>query len=453
MKTVKQLTEERVEIEDKIEALVNAAAKAELTKEQKTEWESLKSDIEAIDKDLKLAKELEDAAKKIASKKLNERAVRGAEQDDMSEVKELNKIASKYSFARAVRSVFQSKNIDGIDGVEREMYEEAKEEAKVAGIALEGNIALPSRLVQIRKHKSLLDVATEGTDAVYTEFGGLIPILRPDPVLSQMGATFMTGLQGNVQFTRHNGDVALAFETENSDVNETTPTLDNIALAPKRFGGYLDVSNQFLIQAPWVVEPWLRAQLEARYALTIDTQGLVGTGSGNAPTGVINYSGVNVVSLGDGSANDMTYAALIEFIKLTKVAYARNGRSGWLTNANGEAALARTPIQSSGVEGNFIYKMDGRLIGRPFTTSELIPSDYSEGSHSDLVGIIYSSRWESLLIGTWGGLDLLFDPYTQALGGKKRFVLNAFMDVEVEQPLEFSICKDWDATDLPAITA
>lgn len=453
MKTVKSLTENGVELQDKVEALVKVAESRELTKEEKEQWESLKSQIEENEKDLKLAKEVEEQSKKIASRKFNERPMRGPEQDNASEVKEMNTISRKYSFARAVQSVFTSKNIEAVDGVEREMFDEAKAEAKLAGIALEGNIAIPSRFIQFRDHKkSLLDVATEGTDAVYTEFGGLIPILRPDPILGQLGATFLRGLQGNVQFTRHNGDVSYAFETETADVNETTPTVDNISLSPKRFGGYVDVSNQFLIQAPWTVEAWLRGQLEARYGLTVDTQGLVGDASSNSCTGVINYSGVNVISLGSGSANDMTWGALLEFIRSTKVAFARNGRSGWVTNANGEFALARTPMQSSGVEGNFIYKMDGRLVGRPFATSELIPSNYEEGGQTDLVGMIYSSRWESLMIGIWGGLDMLFDPYTQALGGKKRIVVNAFMDVEVEQPLEFSICKDWDATDLPAIT-
>lgn len=453
MKTSKQLKEERVELEDKLDALGEAAKKSALTAEQKTEFDSTVEKIEELDKDIARTEKIEAREKSKASQKLNEQAAAvGAVQDNASEVKEMNKISKKYSFARAVQSVFKSKNIDGYDGVEREMFEEAQHEAKIAGIALEGNIALPSKFVQFPKKKSLLDVATEGTDAVYTEFGGLIPILRPNPVLSQLGVSPMTGLQGNVQFTRQNGDVSYAFETETSDLNETTPTLDNISLSPKRFGGYLDVSNQFLIQAPWVVEPWLRAQLETRYALTVDTQGLVADGSSNQCTGIINYSGVNVISTGTGSANDMTWGALLEFIRATKVANARIGSTGWLTNADGEFALARTPMQSGGSEGNFIYKMDGRLVGRQFQTSQLIPSTFSEGGQTDLVGMIYSSRWESLLIGIWGGLDMLFDPYTQALGGKKRFVVNAFMDVDVEQPLEFAICKDWDATDLPAIT-
>lgn len=452
MKTVKQLTEERVEIEDKIETLVKAAEKAELTKEQKDQWAQLKSDIEAIDKDLKLAQEIEDEGKKIASRKLaTSRSIPGAPQDDEAEIKEMNKISRSYSFAKTAQKIFNTKKLDALEGVEAEMFQEAHEEAKQAGISLSGNIAIPAKFVQIGRRK-LLDVATEGTDAVYTQYGGLIPILRPDPITAQLGIKVMSGLQGNVQWTRQNGDVSYAFETESSDVNETTPTLDNISVSPKRFGGYVDVTNQFLIQAPWVVESWLREQLEVRAALTYDTQVIAGDGSSNSCTGILNYSGVNVISLGSGSANDMTWRALLEFIRTTKVAYARNGKSGWLTNANGETALAATPMQASGVEGNFLYKMDGRLVARPFLTSELVPSNFSEGAQTDLCGMIYSSRWQSAILATWGGVDILFDPYTQALGGKKRFVVNCFMDVEIEQALEFAICKDWDATDLPAIT-
>lgn len=445
--------EERGEKENKYEALVSLAEGRDLTKEEAAQEEILSSEIDALDKEIAQLERMDKASAAAAKKKLqNESRATGDPQDNASEVKEMNKISRKYSFAKAIQTIHKSKNPEAIDGVEREMYEEAEKEAKEAGISLSGNIAIPSRFVQVKSKRSLLDVATEGTDAVYTEYGGLIPILRPDPITAQLGITVRSGLQGNVQWTRQNGDVSYAFETESSDVNETTPTLDNISVSPKRFGGYVDVTNQFMIQSAFAVESWLRDQLEARYALTVDTQVIAGDGSSNSTTGILNYSGVNVLSLGS-AGGDMTYAGLLEMIRLTKIAYARNGNAGWLTNASGEASLARTPIQSSGVEGNFIYKPDiGTLIGRRLLTSELVPSDLSEGAQSDLCAIIYASRWQSAILATWGGLDILFDPYTQALGGKKRFVVNAFMDVEIEQPLEFSICKDWDATDLPAIT-
>lgn len=449
MKTLKQLQEERVELENEFESLVSAAEKTPLTEDQKKRLDAIEAELSGMEKEIERLTAIENRNKQIAKRKMEteQRAV-GAPQDDVSEVKEMNKMRNKFAFARAFDLVQKRKNIDG---VEAELHQEAIQEAAESGIELQGNISIPSKFVQIKK--SVLTVATEGTDVVFTDYGGLIPILQPDPVVGRLGIQVLGGLRGNVQWPRHNGAIAFAWEGETDNTAEMTPTFDNIAVSPKRVAGYVDVSMQMLKQSVFVLEPWLRRILQERFALTVDDAVIDGAGTGDEPTGIFNYSGVNVISLGSGSANDMTYAALLEFIRATKAANARQGNSGWLTNANGEFALARTPMQASGVEGNFIYKMDGNLVGRRFLTSEVVRSDYSEGSQTDLVGMIYSSNWNSAILAQWGGMDILFDPYTQAVGGKVRFVCNAFLDVEIEQPLEFAYTKDWDATDLPGVTA
>lgn len=452
MDKLKQLREERAEKETKLDALVKEAETKALTAEQKKSFEDLEAEIAQIDKDIEFQEKLEKRKKEAAKAKIGAAALPGAPQDDASEIKEMNKISRKYSFAKAFKNVLDRKEHDG---VEKELYEESKREISEAGesLGLTGNISIPSKFMQIGKRK-LLDVATEGTDSVFSEYAGLIPILNPIPKVTTLGIKVMNGLRGNPKMVRETGDVAFAWETENSDVNETTPTLDSIDLSPKRVGGYVDVSVQFLKQNIFIVEPWLRSKLENRYALTVDDAVIDGAGTGNEPTGIFNYSGVNVLSLGSGaSTNNMTYPALLSMIRSVKTAKSREGSAGWLTNANGAFALYNTPRQASGVEGNFILNPDSpTLIGRRFVTSENVSSAFSEGSETDLVGIIYSDNWQSAILGTWGGLDILFDPYTQALGGKIRFVCNAFMDVEIEHAAEFSICKDWDATDAPALT-
>jgi HK97 family phage major capsid protein len=453
MDNLKKLREDRVEKEEALSALVKEAETKTLSAEQKTKFNELEAEIKQIDEDIVFEEKIEARRKEAAKKKINteNRAV-GAPQDDVSEVKEMNKLGKRYSFAKAFQNVLSRKNHDG---VEQELFEEAKKEIAESGedLGLMGNISIPSKFMKIGKRK-LLDVDTEGTDSVFSEYAGLIPILNPIPKVTTLGITVMPGLRGNPKMVRETGDVAFAWETENADVNETTPTLDSIDLSPKRVGGYVDVSVQFLKQNIFIVEPWLRGKLENRYALTVDDAVIDGAGSGNEPTGIFNYNGVNVLSLGSGaSTNNMTYPALLSMIRSVKTAKSREGSSGWLTNANGAFALYNTPRQASGVEGNFILNPDSpNLIGRRFVTSENVSSAFSEGSESDLVGIIYSDNWQSAILGTWGGLDILFDPYTQALGGKIRFVCNAFMDVEIEHAAEFSICKDWDATDAPALT-
>lgn len=457
MKTLKQLNEDRVETDDKILALVEIAKKAALTKEQKSEFDALEAVSEELKIEIKRMESMEKKSMEIAESRMKStaRTLPGAPQDNASEDKELEVVASKFRLSRAFNLATEGKNMDG---VEEEVRKIAIAEAKEAGIKLSGTISIPHSFIQIGKRKpktALLTVGTEGADVVFTEYGGkIIPFLNPEPVADRLGVTFLQGLQGNVQWPRESGDLSFGFETETSDVDETTPTFDNVSISPKRFGGYVDVTLQMLQQSVFVIEPWLRNKLALRYAITVDQQIFNGSGSGNQTTGLFNIGGVNTLSTGSGAANDMTYRALLSMKRDTKVANARMGRNGWVTNAYGEYALFNTPLQASGIEGNFILKPDynGKMLGDPFLTSEIIPSNFSEGAQSDLVGIAYSSNWAGLIAGFWGGMDLLVDPYTQRLGGKVRFVVNAFMDVDIEQPLEFSICKDWDASDLPALT-
>lgn len=449
MDKLKAKKEERVEKEDILLALTKAAESAELSKEQKAQFDATEKEIEEIDADIARLEKMEKLSKVKAK---GEMAAIGATQDNASEDKELLKIGKEFKVSRAFKLLNEKKPVDGR---EAEVFQIAQAEAKESGIQLTGNIHIPEKFIKLG-NRSALTVGTEGTDVVFTEYGGkVIPYLNPEPVADKLGVTFLQGLNGNVQWPRETGDLSFSFETETSDVDETTPTFDNLSISPKRFGGYVDITMQMLKQSVFMIDPWIRNKLNLRYAITVDRQIFNGAGTGNETTGLFLSSGVNTLSLGSGTTNDMTYRALLSMKRDTKSSMARVGRTGWVTNANGEFALYNTPLQASGIEGNFILNANtpaNTLIGNPFYTSEIIKSDFSEGSQSDLCGIAYSSNWGGLIAGFWGGLDILFDPYTQRLGGKVRFVVNGFMDVDIEQPLEFSICKDWDATDLPALT-
>lgn len=449
MDKLKKLKEDRAEKAQEYQALVDIADKSELTKEQKAQEETLFAEIAQMDKDIAQAERM-DKSKKAEVKREME-ALPGAVQDNASEVREFNKAVSNYKIAKVFHDVQKSKQLEIKEGVEKEMHDEAVKEAKDAGISLAGNICIPSKMVQVQGRKAFT-VATEGADNVFTSYGGFIPFLKPEPIAGSLGISVRSGLRGNVQWVRQSGDIAFAWEGESDNTAEMTPTVDNISVSPHRVAGYIDVTLQQLAQSVFALEPWLRQILEERYALTVDDAVFAGTGSGDMPTGILNYSGVNVLSLGS-SGGDMTYAAVLSMIRDTKTNSARQKNQGFATNAYGEHALRVTPRQTNGVEGNFIMAHnDTALLGRKFATSEILVSTYSEGSQSDLVPMIYSSNWSGAILATWGGLDILFDPYTQRVGGKVRFVANAFMDVEIEQPKEFTYTKDWDATDLPATT-
>lgn len=445
MKKLKKALEDRADKLNRFEALTEAAKGRELSEEETNELVKLNDELETLEKEIKSLQGIEARSQKIAAEKAA--AAVGAPQDNASEEKEL----SRYSYVKAFADIRNNgKGLGTLQGFEKEIAEEAIKEAREAGVEPVGNILLPSRMVKYGSDKRLLDVATEGTDLVRTEYRPMIPSLRIEPVVDRLGITKFTGLKGNIKIPRSTNEATFVWETENSAADEFTLTFDAIDLSPKRLAGYTDISGQMLVQSNEITESYLRSKIEYGLAAAIDTAVLAGPTGGNSPVGILNYSGVNVVSLGT-SGGDMTYGALIAMIAAVSADNGREGNSGFVMNTNGMASLALTPMQASGVEGNFILKPGSDNIwGRKFIVTNRIPSDLTETA-TGLSALIYSSNWRSAILATWGGVGILFDPYTQALTNKLRIVVNTYADVDIEHPEEFAVVKDWNTT-LPALT-
>lgn len=444
MDKLKKLKEDRVEVEKKYQALADIAGKGELTAEQKTEEKNLCKELDTLDEDIAREERLEKAAKRKAEGKGFTSP--GAHQDNAAEEKELK----RFSYSRAVASISKNNFKGGVEGFEKEMADEAIKECREAGVEVpQGQLLIPSRLINYGNAR-LLDVATEGADLVRTEYKPMISSLRIPLVMDRLGVTKYTGLKGNIKIPRETNEATFVWETENSSADEFTLTYDAIDLSPKRLAGYTDISGQMLVQSEEITENYLRSKIQYGIGAAFDTALLAGPTGGNGPVGILNFSGVNVVSLGSSGGN-ITYGALVAMISAVMADNGEDGNEGFAINSNGFASLALTPFQASGVEGNFILKASGKdIFGRKFIVTNRIPSDLTETA-TGLSGAIYSSRWKSAIMATWGGVGILFDPYTQALVNKLRIVVNAYGDVDIEHPENFAVVKDWDTT-LPALT-
>ena len=445
MNKLKLLLEQRADKLNAFEALVNLAKGRDLTDAETKQLNDLEGEIDTLDKEIEKLEKIENRSKKIAAARAA--AGVGAPQDNASENKEF----ARYSYRKAFADI-SDKSKRAVQGFEKEIFDEATKEAREAGITDIGpaNIMIPSRMVQYGKDARLLDVATEGADLVRTEYRPMIPSLRIEPVVDKLGITKYTGLKGNIKIPRSTNEATFVWETENSSADEFTLTFDAIDLSPKRLAGYTDISGQMLVQSNEITEQYLRSKIEYGIAAALDTAVLAGPTGGNSPVGILNYSGVNVVSLGT-SGGDMTYGALVAMIAAVEADNGRDGNSGFVMNTNGFASLALTPYQTGGTEGNFILKPGTETLwGRKFIVTNRIPSDLTETT-TGLSAMIYSSNWKSAILATWGGVGILFDPYTQALVNKIRIVVNTYADVDIEHPEEFAVVKDW-VTTLPALT-
>jgi hypothetical protein len=87
---------------------------------------------------------------------------------------------------------------------------------------------------------------------------------------------------------------------------------------------------------------------------------------------------------------------------------------------------------------------DGKVNGYPFFMSNAIPSNLTKGSSSGVCSAIVFGNWSEVLVGSWGGLQIIVDPYTAKANGVLEISAAAYHDVLVRTPQAF--CKIVDIT-------
>ena len=66
-----------------------------------------------------------------------------------------------------------------------------------------------------------------------------------------------------------------------------------------------------------------------------------------------------------------------------------------------------------------------------------VPSDLTKGTGIDLSAMIFGA-WADLLIGQWGGIDLIVDDVTEAAKGDVRLVAHSEWDIAVRHAESFA---------------
>ena len=313
-----------------------------------------------------------------------------------------------------------------LEGLTKEMHEEAVKEMRAAGISNFGQgILVPYLLTEQR---DLTTSATEGGYTIQTDVQRLIPFLDPRPIVARMGATMLTGLVGNLDFPRNDAAASAAWETEQSAADETSPTFDRIQMSPNRLAAYTEVSMQAMRQSTISMEAFVRNRLMNARDRALDLAALAGTG-GSQPTGITGTSGVNTVTV----AASPTWAKMVEFETAIAADDADFGNLGYLTTPS-VAGILKTKARDA-VAGGFIWEGPnngtGSINGYRAFTSTTVPT--TGGAH-----YMFFGNWSKLMIGQWGGMEIVADPYTRLKEATVQVVLNCWHDVAVEHGQAFA---------------
>jgi len=172
-------------------------------------------------------------------------------------------------------------------------------------------------------------------------------------------------------------------------------------------------------------------------------------GGSNEPTGILANSSVPVFYAGNAASNStnadgafLVYQDILNLMGSVEGADAFNLK--YITNNKVKSKLMGTPVQTSGVEGNFIVDklIPNVLAGSPALYSSNVPSNLSKGASSGILSALIAGDFSYLMLGQWGAIEVTVDPYTQGLKGTDRIIVCAYTDALVQKPTAFALIKD-----------
>ena len=308
----------------------------------------------------------------------------------------------KFSLIKTINDIVNNRSLTDEAQV---VLNAGTEEMRKAGLSYSGQIQLPVAENREAPAAIVAGQETYGAEVVAVEKMNILEPLRNRMVLSQAGATYLTGLVGNVSIPTYTGS-NVGWKGELVDAEDGKGTFDSIEFSPKRLTAYIDVSKQFLAQDSVGAEEMLYRDIVNAIADKLEAT-ILGNGAGdsNTPAGIFNGADEATITY----ANIVDMETALEEAKLY-------GDYKFICSPKAKAALKTTAI--SGQKSDLRMLMEGNEVnGYPVLTT---------GNAS---GIAFG-KWDELVIAQWGSLDIVIDPYTQAKKNAVRIVVNAFFDAK-----------------------
>jgi len=326
-------------------------------------------------------------------------------------------------------------------GVEKELHEEAVKEMREFKHEIRG-VGVPRFMEKRFAGQSVTqDGGQYGAALVDTDKQPLIEFLRPRPIVETLGARYITGLTGNLSYPVNEGGITAYWEGEIEETPNSKNKYTNRDSSPKRLSAAVLLTLQNLMQAVPDLEKLTLDEMKAVVELKLDDTVISGSGVGYVPTGILNASGTNSVSVG-ANGGAPTFAQIVSAgVKVRQAnAVLPGARFGWLINPETTGKLQTTQK----VDGQAIMLMDDalKLNGYPAAESTLVPNSLTKGTGTNLSAAIFGD-WSQVHIHQWGWYDLTIDEITKKKQGQIEIIINMFADIFIRQPKAFTIIKDW----------
>ena len=390
MKNSKSYKEERAEVIEKMEGLVASAEGRDLSSDEQSNFDSLNEKVEELNK---MAVRAESFEKLQATK-----AVKEVTENTPSEVRD-------YSFQDAMNQAATGR----LEGLVKEMDQEARNEARYTGQSFKG-IAIPSSIL------TRAAVATAAGNA--TEVMAWTDQLEANLVLASAGANFYSGVD-NMKFpvfsAINSGFVA---ETGGS-APAANGTASSVTLEPKKLISIVNVSAEAIAQNA-SIEAALRRNMAQSVAATLEAA-LLGTSDvSNAPASIFADAATGPTTVTAADWIEMETDLIANGVQIN------GARMAYLLDPSAYATV-KSLAQVSNVSP--IWDNARKELNGYFSfVSPNVGNGGTAGKDHALFG-----DFSKCHIAQFGGLDVIYDIYTNAGTGEPRYILTSLVDGDCVQ--------------------
>ncbi len=379
---------------DALETLVTSENR-DFTEEEKVSFDTNMEELSRLVDELPKTEKMEEIRKNAANLGGSPVAV---------ETKEEKEIVRNFSFGKAVRAAFGGK----LDGLEAEMAQEGEKEMAAIGRSSNG-IVIPSMVL------NRAVITENGTTGV--EAQSFVDAVYANTILDDLGVTRVSSTTD--QRIPILGAVTTQWETEVSDAIDGGSAMSKKDLAPKRLAAYVDFSKAAAMQANESIEAALRNSIaqavgaKVEYALFTD----------DSANGAYDYLGNGKTALTNADITDLMMA-LVEEVQSNNH---NRGNLGFAIS-NDLFTEVYTAAQVSGVNPLII---NDAIMG--------VAAKFSNQIADITNPAVYYGDFSKVQIAQFGGVEILMDPYTQAIKGTNRLILNSYWDAALVQDAAISV--------------
>ena len=366
--------------------------------------DKLKKDIDTVERQESLNAEIASKTPKVEVMKTN----------DKSEVR-------GYSLFKAINGLMNN----SLDGLEKELHDEAVEEARAAGRTING-LGIPSRLLEQRADV-VQGVPGAATNIAPTVVMGYQDALREASVFNQVGANMLTGLSADTRLPI-TGKQSVAWEGEIDAAADGGAVFGKLDLTPLRLSSYVDISKQLLMQNGMGAQQAIVADLGRAAGAKIDAAMFAAADVTSAPGAIA--ATANVLTITEAATYAADASIYDDFMSAESALAVGEGLQGNLAYVANPVLMkdlkrsAQVAAVTAGVQGNLVNGY---------------PTYYSNGCTkvTDTSADFLFGDFSKLYIGMFGGLDITVDPYSKAINGEVRLIVNQYIDWGVTQPGAF----------------